>query len=301
VDGKRYLIVTADDFGIGPATSQGILMLAAAGQVTSSVLLVTSPYAEEAVRAWERAGKPMELGWHPCLTLDRPLTPARQVPSLVDAEGRFWPLGRFLRRVALGRIRAAEVEAELHAQSNRFCDLIGGPPTNVNSHHHVQIFAPVGESLRKVLARCQPAPYVRRIQEPWTTLAWVPGARGKRLFLSSLGKREARRQAQAGFPGNEWLIGVTDPPYVADPNYLVRWLRRVPGRVVELTCHPGHWDGTLLDRDCTPGDGQLHRREHEWLRLHHASFRDACQRAGFTLVTPSDLLKLQNYAPAHAA
>ena len=49
---KRYLIVTADDYGIGPATSQGILELAAAGRVSAAVLMINSPYAEAAVRAW---------------------------------------------------------------------------------------------------------------------------------------------------------------------------------------------------------------------------------------------------------
>src|SRR5262249_60479832 len=82
VDGKRYLIVAADDFGIGPATSQGILDLAVLGRVTATVLLVNSPYAEPAVRAWRQAGQPVELGWHPCLTLDRPVLPPEIVPSL---------------------------------------------------------------------------------------------------------------------------------------------------------------------------------------------------------------------------
>jgi len=47
----RYLTVVADDFGIGPATSRGILDLAAKNLVTGTVLIVNSPYAEEAVRA----------------------------------------------------------------------------------------------------------------------------------------------------------------------------------------------------------------------------------------------------------
>ena len=39
----------ADDFGIGPGTSQGILDLAAAGRlVTATVLLVNSPHRESA-------------------------------------------------------------------------------------------------------------------------------------------------------------------------------------------------------------------------------------------------------------
>ena len=49
--GPRSLIVVADDYGIGPATSRGILDLAAEGLVTGAVLLVNSPHAAEGVRA----------------------------------------------------------------------------------------------------------------------------------------------------------------------------------------------------------------------------------------------------------
>ena len=90
----RSLLVIADDFGIGPETSRGILDLAAMGRVTGTVLLVNSPYAEQAVQAWRAARCPLEIGWHPCLTLDRPLLPPEQVSSLVDANGNFQSLGQ---------------------------------------------------------------------------------------------------------------------------------------------------------------------------------------------------------------
>jgi predicted glycoside hydrolase/deacetylase ChbG (UPF0249 family) len=286
---ERLLLVTADDFGIGPATSEAILELATAGLVTSSVLLVNSPYAESAVELWRRAGRPMELGWHPCLTLDQPVLPASQVSSLVDGRGRFWPLGKFLGRLHSGRISSAEILLELQAQHARYCELVGERPGVVNSHHHVQVFGPVGRMLHAVLSRQQPLPYLRRIREPAGCIRRVPGARLKRTVLSFFGRGEARAARRAGFTGNEWLIGVTDPPCVALPNYLPRWLASIPGNVVELTCHPGRLDPTLVGRDCTEKDGQLQRRVDELAALSHPSFQTACRQAGFRLVPPSFL------------
>jgi predicted glycoside hydrolase/deacetylase ChbG (UPF0249 family) len=301
LDARRYLVVTADDFGIGPATSQAILDLAARGLVPSSVLLVNSPHAEEAARAWRQSRAPLELGWHPCLTLDRPVLPADRVPSLVGPDGAFWPLGRLVRRLYQGRVQSAEIEGELRAQYRRFLDLVGMPPPVVNAHHHVQVFPPVGGILRRVLADQRPLPYVRRVQEPWSALAAVPGARCKRAFLTVLGRREARQCQRAGLPGNDWLAGVTDPPWVADPDYLARWLTCIPGRVVELTCHPGYLDATLIGRDCTTDDGLLLRRVHELDRLRDPAFLDACRRAGLTLVPASALTSLPARGSAHAA
>jgi predicted glycoside hydrolase/deacetylase ChbG (UPF0249 family) len=284
---KRLLLVVADDYGIGAGVSLGILELALQGRVTASVLLVTSPHAEAAVRAWERAGRPMALGWHPCLTLDRPVLPPDRVPSLVNAAGGFWPLGQFLGRLLRGRVRAADVEAELRAQLRRFEELTGFPPPVVNSHHHVQVFPPVGVVLQRLFDGARPKPYLRRVREPWTMLARVPGARAKRLLLSAFGRRDGRRLERSGFPGNDWVIGITDPACVADRRFLERWLSRVPGRVVELTCHPGHLDLSLIGRDCSPQDGQLQRRVFEYELLSEPEFPDACRRSGFRLLGPA--------------
>jgi len=296
----RYLVVVADDFGMGPATSRGILDLAAKGLITGTVLLSNSPYAEEAVRAWRQAGANLEIGWHPCLTMDPPVLPAKQVPSLVGSDGCLWPLGAFMRRAFTGRISGDEVEAELRAQLQRFCDLIGRPPSVVNSHQHVQLFHPVGGRLRQILSEEFPLPYLRRIREPWSMVARIPGARIKRTFLSSLGRRDAKSQDAAGFPGNEWLAGITDPACVADTQFLIRWLTHIPGEIIELTCHPGHWDPTLIGRDCTAHDGRLQRRVSEFHLLRHPNFRETCKQLGFTLVSPSGLsqraIRRQDYA-----
>src|SRR5262245_49390862 len=162
----RALVVVADDFGMGPATSQGILDLAARGLVTGSVLMVNSPHAEAGVRAWRQAGCPMELGWHPSLTSDRPILPPDRVPSLVKPDGSFYSLGLFMKWLFLGRIEAEEVHAELRAQHERFRELVGHPPTLVNSHQHVALFGVVGPVLLDVLEWRRPLPYVRCVREP---------------------------------------------------------------------------------------------------------------------------------------
>jgi predicted glycoside hydrolase/deacetylase ChbG (UPF0249 family) len=301
VDRPRYLTIIADDYGIGPATSQGILDLADQRRLGGAVLLVNSPYAEPAVRAWRQSGLPLELGWHPCLTLDRPVLPMYRVPSLVDGDGRFYPLGRFLRRLLLGQVRRTEIAAELTAQYRRFHELVGRPPGFVNAHHHVHVFPPVGAVLLEILQRTRPLAYLRKVREPWQMLRQIPGARPKRALLSLLGRRFAARQDEAGLPGNDWLAGITDPPYLGDPEFFVRWIRHVPGRVVELACHPGHLDQTLIGRDCTLNDGMLQRRRQEFGLLRQPEFLGAVAEAGFTLTTPGTLTALATRGTADAA
>ena len=140
---KRQLLVIADDYGIGPRTSAGILELARKGIVTGSVLLVNSPHASVDVVHWQSAGEPMELGWHPNLTLDAPVLPPSQVSSLVNAQGMFWSLGTFMKKLFFGRIRAEHIAAELEAQLKRYIEMVGQAPRLVNSHQHIGIFSPL--------------------------------------------------------------------------------------------------------------------------------------------------------------
>jgi predicted glycoside hydrolase/deacetylase ChbG (UPF0249 family) len=297
----RSLLVIADDFGIGPETSRGILDLAALGRVTGTVLLVNSPHAEQAMQAWRAADRPLEVGWHPCLTLDRPLLPPQQVPTLVDDQGNFLSLGRFLYRAKFGQIDPTHIDKELRAQLERFVALHGAAPRLVNFHHHLHVFSPVDRVLLQILAELEPRPYLRRVTEHPAVLYRVPGGRLKRVFLSWHGWRFGAALTAAKLPTNDTLAGISTPQSVLDPDYLVRWLDFVKGEIVELTCHPGHRDETLIGRDCTADDGRVEARVAEFERLRAASFSEACRQAGLVITKPAEIVARVSGSTRHAA
>jgi predicted glycoside hydrolase/deacetylase ChbG (UPF0249 family) len=275
----RQLIVTADDFGIGPETTRGILDLAARGVVTSTVLLVNSPHATDAVRLWQKLGGRLELGWHPCLTLDRPILPAAAVPTLVNAEGVFHPLPRFLKRLLRQQLDLAEIRAELSAQLDQFQQMVGRPPTVVNGHHHVHVLPRVGTIVRELLATVSPRPYLRGVVESWQTEIRISRGRAKRFVMSWLGRRAARIQHQMGFPSAATFAGLGGE-LRGDPRYFLRWLQRTPGDTVELMCHPGYHDPSLVGRD-----ERITERVLEWEQLKEPRFRETAREMGFQLVT----------------
>ena len=255
------MLVTADDYGIGPETSRAIRELGSLGTVTSTVFLVNSPFAENDIDLWRRGGKPVETGWHPCLTMDRPVLPPERVPSLVDAEGRFFSLGGLLSRLALVRIRTEDLLAEL-APSGAVSSpwRAGLPAWSTATNTSTSSRRSVGPAAAAAAAHGPhpPAPRTLAAAGP------PPAGRIKRVFLSVLGQWTARRQQAAGLPGNDYPVGVTDPPWVKDPEFFAHRLKMTPGNVVELMVHPGHLDETRLGRDCTRADGQMQRRVDEW-------------------------------------
>src|SRR5262245_37319591 len=105
----RRLIVNADDFGLTPGVSEGILAAHRHGIVTSTTMLVNRDVPADLVRRALDAG--LGLGLHVNLTLGKPLT---QGGSLTDN-------GAFVRdpRRAAARAKEKDVAAEIHAQIER--------------------------------------------------------------------------------------------------------------------------------------------------------------------------------------
>jgi predicted glycoside hydrolase/deacetylase ChbG (UPF0249 family) len=130
----RHLIVNADDFGLTPGVSRGILLAHQHGIVTSASLMVRPPGALDAV-ARSREYPRLSLGLH----LD--------LGEWTYRHGTWTPLYEV---VALDDARA--VVDEVHRQLDAFRTLVGRDPTHIDSHQHVHrrepVRAAVGELAR---------------------------------------------------------------------------------------------------------------------------------------------------------
>jgi predicted glycoside hydrolase/deacetylase ChbG (UPF0249 family) len=115
----RVLIVNADDLGMNPAINTGVIAAVEEGIATSCSLMAPCPGAEHAMRLL-RDRPHVAFGIHLTLVRDHPhdrwapVTPAREVPTLVEADGllpRYGQIGQLL-----ARARIDEVEREFRAQ-----------------------------------------------------------------------------------------------------------------------------------------------------------------------------------------
>lgn len=207
----KTLIVNADDFGMTPGVSEGILRAHRHGIVTSTTMLATADVdRRQLARALD---SDLGIGLHVNLTLGRPLTRGR---SLVGDDGRFV---RDARRAA-ARADVRDVEREVEAQVDRFVELVRRPPTHLDTHHHVGLHEPV---------------------------AGVVLAVARRLGLPVRSQNEAarRRARSAGIPTPDAFFGESGPDaYWTAARTLLR-LRDVPDGVSEFMTHPGLFDDAL--------------------------------------------------------
>jgi len=189
-DARRRLIVNADDFGLSSGVNRGIAHAHEHGIVTSASLMVRAGHAAEAA-AYARAHPQLSVGLHVDL-------------GEWHYTGEHW--------VAAYEVVAtdddAEVGAEVAAQVERFCALMGCEPTHLDAHQHAHRSEP---------AKSVVAEHARRLGVP--VRDFTPGLRHEGGFYGQSGK------------GEPWPEGIT-------VEALCALLRALPAGVSELGCHP---------------------------------------------------------------
>ena len=135
---EKYLIVSADDFGISEPVTDGILMAHLEGIVTSTSLVVNTADSERAA-SLARQTPSLDVGLHLNITEGKPILSPRDVPTLVDESGEFLTKTEMISRIKRLRVNPRHMEAEFSAQMKKILES-GLRPTHLDSHHHIHIY-----------------------------------------------------------------------------------------------------------------------------------------------------------------
>ncbi|MBM3663885.1 MAG: ChbG/HpnK family deacetylase [Actinobacteria bacterium] len=276
--GRRVLIVNADDYGLTPGVSAGILRAHRHGIVSSTTALAVGPAFAAHAPALVDSGLPTgaHLG---VVGEDPPVLSAREVPSLVDEHGRF-PLTwkTFVRRAALGRIDPDDLRHEFRAQLDVLRSA-GVDPTHIDAHQNLHLW-PTVTTVVLELAREQRIPALRLTR----TRQWSPTSFGVRT-LSAVLERRARR---AGMVVPAASTGLDEAGHL-DPARLVASIASLAASgaaSAELATHPGEADDP---------DRVRYRWGYTWPdeleALCSPAAREAVRRSGFELGSFAELVE----------
>ncbi len=138
--GRRLLIVNADDYGLTPGVSRGILEAHRKGIVTSTSVLAVAP-AWSAAAGWLGDCRSLGVGAHlAAVGEDPPLLTAAEVPTLVDRRGHFPRSWRqFLALAAARRIDPDDLTREFGAQVDAIT-AAGVRLTHLDTHQHLHLW-----------------------------------------------------------------------------------------------------------------------------------------------------------------
>ncbi len=203
---EKYLIMNADDFGLSPAVSEGIIQAVRFGTISSVSLMVNMPGFKHAVQL-ARQYSSLSVGLHFNPTYGKPVSPPSTVPSLIDSTAYF------SRNTDLWV--EDDIETELTAQWKKLIRT-GIHPSHIDSHHHIKRFQEVKQAMVS-LAINKGIP-MRRM----TPTMAVPSTSSTDYLISG---------DYSGQDGLTRLLG---------------HLKTIAYGVTELVCHPGLVDEILI-------------------------------------------------------
>jgi len=275
----KLLVVTADDFGLDESVNEAVEQATRAGTLTAASLMVAAPAAANAVKR-ARALPQLHVGLHLTLADGRARLPPREIPRLVDADGRFGDRLAFdgLRYYALPAVRR-QLEAEIRAQFAAFART-GLTLDHVNAHKHLHLHPTVlglvleigaEYGLTAVRLPAEPLWYARRV----STSAWL-GALGLAPWLALM----KHRLDCAHVAHNDRVFGIATSGSM-DEARLLEILSRLPPGATEIYLHPATRSGAAIAPSMR---GYRHAEELAALlstRVREALASTGAQRGGF--------------------
>jgi predicted glycoside hydrolase/deacetylase ChbG (UPF0249 family) len=236
------LIINADDFGLTEGVNRGILEAFREGVVTSTTLLANMDAFDDAATL-AREHPDLPVGVHLNLVWGRPVSDPGDVPSLLDEGGRFpGSFAALAGRYLAGRLVPGEAAMELRRQIEKVV-AAGIQPTHVDTHKHIHGLKWAHEAVLSAAGPTGIRSLRLPLPSPEDTARLSVATRCRRAALSWLSRRRRPALRERGMRTPERLIGLVD---LLDEEALVASLRRVPGGVTELMCHPGYVDPALL-------------------------------------------------------
>jgi chitin disaccharide deacetylase len=237
----------ADDFGLSPGVSRGILVALQAGRLTATSVMTTRPSWPQAageLRAFQHVA---DIGLHLNLTLGAPLSP---MPRFAPA-GSLPAIGKVITSASRGFLPEAEIRGEIGSQIDAFTTHFGRAPDFIDGHQHVHILKAIRPWLFDALETrgLKGKVWLRDAGDRLPALL----ARGieikKALAVTWLGRGFARAAAARGFQTNHGFAGFSD--FAADRDYAADFAHYLvaPGRRHLVMCHPGFVDEELIGVD----------------------------------------------------
>ena len=242
---QKFLIVTADDFGLHEAVNDAVEQASRAGILTAASLMVAAPAAADAVRR-ARKQPQLRVGLHLVLADGNAMLTPDRIPGLADQAGRmnsrmFVNGVRFFMLPELRR----QLEAEIHAQFSAFMRT-GLKLDHVNVHKHFHLHPTLLEILLRV-GREFGVPAVRVPDEPvWFAARsgnWASAASA--VILKPWIALMKHRLRAAQIPHNDRIFGVAASGAM-DEEKLMAILVRLPPGITEIYLHPAVRSGPAI-------------------------------------------------------
>jgi hopanoid biosynthesis associated protein HpnK len=242
---QRFLIVTADDFGLHESVNEAIERASRDGILTAASLMVGAAAAADAIRRARELPR-LRVGLHLVLADGRAVLGPDLIPGLADQSGRMNSrmFVNGVRFFAVPKLRR-QLEAEIRAQFSAFART-GLTLDHVNVHKHFHLHPTLLEMLLRIGGEYG-VPAVRVPDEPLWFAArggrWIPWMSA--AMLAPWNALMKRRLRAARMLHNDSIFGVAASGAM-DEETLLTVLARLPAGITEIYLHPATVSGSAI-------------------------------------------------------
>lgn len=274
----KKIILCADDYGLNPAVSAGIIDLVAKRKLSATSCMTNSPHWAVAASALKPFARQIDIGLHFNLTEGRPLAPL----TLCSGKDELPTLPRLLSKAFLHTLKLDEIIAELNRQINNFEANMQQLPDYIDGHQHIHQFPIIRTAIIHVCQqRFKGLPYYIR---------WASGlpfkaknvAKCKRMVIYLTGGYSFKNLLQQHhIPHNQSFGGIYD---FADSKQYAKlfsnFLKNIQPNGL-IMCHPG-----LVNND---SDSIAKSRYDEYQYFNSEAFSQVCNAQQIQLTRFRDL------------
>ncbi len=241
----KYLIVTAEDFGLSQSINRGIIKARKDGIVTSMGLMPSGEAFSDAVKLLKDCNIE-EVCAHLSLTETAPCSDPRDIPSLVTKDVRLPKnYAGFLLRFFLKRIKNEHIYIELKSQLDKI-RAAGFRLMCLGSHQYIHMVP----SILDIFVKLAKEYNIPAIRYPRRDL-FIPPFSVKKLYKKCVllyfenAIRKILREAKVKFTDD--FLGILDSGNIREDS-LIEMLTRLKEGTTELVCHPGFLGPQVLER-----------------------------------------------------
>jgi chitin disaccharide deacetylase len=252
----KLLVVNADDFGLSPGINAGIIDGFEKGVLTSASIIVNAPAFEQAV-VLAHAHQGLGIGVHLNVLRGKAILPPAEIPSLVDADGRFLrsPIS-LCRGILAKRVDLDHLSSEFSAQIERAFEA-SLCLTHLNSEKHVHMYPPIFARVVNLAEKYG----IRAVR--WTgqypsgrTLIRL-NRRSYKDLLVGLCAKLCRKPLDGGAViSNDYFYGLMETGSLTAEVFR-GILPQLRNGVTEIMCHPGYVGQDLQEAFQTMGASSL--------------------------------------------
>jgi hopanoid biosynthesis associated protein HpnK len=233
------LVITADDFGLAEEVNEAVEAAHRKGVLSAASLMVSGPAAGHAVTLAKRMPA-LRVGLHLTLLDGAPASPPREIPAIVDGQGR-------LRADMVTLAIDLALHAETRRQLRREIDMqfaafrrTGLALDHVNAHKHFHVHPLI---MGEILAACRDyaAPALRVPREPTSVLKSIETSVSSQAIMAPWVALLRWRARRAGLIAPDAVFGLRWSGQMTAQR-LAALFPRLTGGLVEIYTHPATSD-----------------------------------------------------------